>query len=53
MTPQIWNKTQVDAAFISGIGKRDDAFVIILDSQKLPQRDELASLVSHGTQAAD
>ncbi len=45
--------TQVDAAFISGIGKRDDAFVIILDSQKLLQHDELASLVSHATQAAD
>ena len=43
--------TQIDAAFISGIGKRDDAFVIILESQTLLQHDELASIVSHGMQA--
>lgn len=44
--------TGIDTAFIDGIGKRDDRFVIILNPQRLFRDDELAACVSSGAMQA-
>jgi purine-binding chemotaxis protein CheW len=45
--------TRIDTSFIRGIGKKDDEFVIILNSEKIFRDNELASLAPVGNTATE